>query len=170
MSKQMNMTKPSRQQLPSAGHRVSGTLCPSVCEKQRSCAERRQCGALGAAAAMAKGPTLAARAADSDAKARGDLQRKYYCPHGRAPSRCKDCGGSAFCEHGRRRSHCKQCGGSSFCEHLRQRSRCKECGTFPERAACLPRSSPSRFPARSELVPALPEVPAFWQGSSWHTS
>ena len=82
---------------------------------------------------MAKGPT--ARAADSDVKARGDLQRKYYCPHGRPPSRCKDCGGGAFCEHGRRRSHCKQCGGSSFCEHLRQRSRCKECGTFPERAA-----------------------------------
>jgi hypothetical protein len=84
---------------------------------------------------MAKGPTArAARAGDSDVKARGDLQRKYYCPHGRPHSRCKDCGGSSFCEHGRRRSHCKQCGGSSFCEHLRQRSRCKECGTFPERA------------------------------------
>lgn len=64
---------------------------------------------------------------------------KYFCPHGRPPSRCKDCGGGAFCEHGRRRSHCKQCGGSSFCEHLRQRSRCKECGTTPLalRARCL---------------------------------
>ena len=41
------------------------------------------------------------------------------CPHGRRPSQCKECGGSAICEHGRQRPQCKECGGSGICEHGR---------------------------------------------------
>ena len=50
------------------------------------------------------------------------------CPHGRRPTRCKECGGGSICEHGRQRSVCKECGGGSICEHGRVRSTCKECG------------------------------------------
>ena len=52
------------------------------------------------------------------------------CKHGRARSRCKDCGGSGVCEHGRRRNDCKECGGASICEHGRRRGYCKECGVW----------------------------------------
>ena len=50
------------------------------------------------------------------------------CPHGKQPSRCKECGGASICQHGRERSRCKECGGASICQHGRVRSNCKECG------------------------------------------
>ena len=50
-----------------------------------------------------------------------------FCEHGRARSRCKECGGVGICEHERRRDQCKECGGMSVCKHGRQRYSCKEC-------------------------------------------
>ena len=55
------------------------------------------------------------------------------CPHGKQPSRCKECGGASICQHGRQRSKCKECGGSQICEHGRVRSTCKECAQHRER-------------------------------------
>ena len=50
------------------------------------------------------------------------------CEHGRAPDKCKECGGSGLCQHGRQRSRCPKCGGGSLCPHGRSnRNECKEC-------------------------------------------
>jgi hypothetical protein len=64
------------------------------------------------------------------------------CQHGKAPTRCLDCGGGSFCEHrilrfacavckgcehGRLRNQCRDCKGKHFCEHKRRRRNCKEC-------------------------------------------
>ena len=49
------------------------------------------------------------------------------CPHGRRPSRCKECGGDGICEHGRERRRCKECGGAGICVHGWEHRRCKEC-------------------------------------------
>jgi hypothetical protein len=54
--------------------------------------------------------------------------RRYYCPHGRQRSYCKDCGGAGICEHKRERRKCKVCGGNQLCEHKRQKNMCKLCG------------------------------------------
>ena len=59
----------------------------------------------------------------------------FSCKHGRARSKCKECGGSSICEHGRVRSQCKECGGSQICEHGRQRSQCKDC--WANRLTCI---------------------------------
>jgi hypothetical protein len=54
--------------------------------------------------------------------------KDFRCPHYKARSLCKDCGGSQICEHGRQRALCKSCVGGSICEHGRQRPKCKDCG------------------------------------------
>jgi hypothetical protein len=53
---------------------------------------------------------------------------RVKCPHNKAKSKCKDCGGGSFCEHGKQRVRCKNCGGKGICEHGREKYHCKECG------------------------------------------
>mmetsp|Transcript_46837 Transcript_46837/g.77772 ORF Transcript_46837/g.77772 Transcript_46837/m.77772 type:complete len:372 (+) Transcript_46837:206-1321(+) len=57
-----------------------------------------------------------------------ERKRKRLCEHGRLPTQCIECGGSAICKHGRLKYLCKDCEGSGLCEHGRQRPRCHECG------------------------------------------
>lgn len=51
----------------------------------------------------------------------------YFCEHGRAKRKCKECGGAGICQHGRRRYRCKECGGVGVCKHAFLRQQCKAC-------------------------------------------
>ena len=54
--------------------------------------------------------------------------KDFRCPHYKARSLCKICGGSQICPHGRQKALCKPCGGGSICPHGRQKPKCKDCG------------------------------------------
>ena len=102
-----------------------GRLRPSVAEMEGSESEEEENDATKKGTkrkrAYTKGPC------EHGVKYRSKCKVCSACPHGKWPSRCKECDGASICVHGRQRSLCKECGGGGICVHGRRRSTCKEC-------------------------------------------